>query len=68
MSETAVSSTYYVSIPQRPHFSELFVFVNNLVLIVIIFLFSLLELELFSVQDCVASMGQAFARTKAAGG
>jgi hypothetical protein len=66
MSQT-VFSTYYVSIPERPHFSELFAFVNNSVLIVNIFLFSLLELELLSVQGYLAGMGHAFARVKAAG-
>ena len=52
MSET-VSSTYYVSIPVRPHFSELFAFVNDSVLIVFLLLFSLLELELpyFSIDN-----------------
>jgi hypothetical protein len=66
MSQT-VSSTNYVSIPERPQFSELFTFVNNSVLIVTIFLYSLLGLELFSVQGYLAGMGHAFARARAAG-
>jgi hypothetical protein len=66
MSET-VSSTYHVSIPERPHFSKLFAFVNNSVLIAILLFFSLLESKLFSVQDYLAGMGNAFARDKAAG-
>jgi hypothetical protein len=66
MSQT-VSSTYYVSIPERLHFSKLFAFVNNDVLIVTIFLYSLLKLELFSAQCYLAGMGHAFARAKAAG-
>ena len=48
MSETA-SSIYYISIPEKLHFSELFAFVNNSVLIAILLLFSLLEPDLFSV-------------------
>ena len=65
MSES-VSSTYYVSIPERHHFNECFAFVNNPVLIVLILLISLLKLELFSVQEYLADMEHAFARAKAA--